>query len=147
MFLDSLFYLCQRLAELIRGEDNTRARALKPVIVNAYDRHVELRPPELPRGGDNRVAAGNDHGLRLAGQHLFAAHLRPGNGAVGKDIGAAAGLDYLILDRRFAGGEQRTRAELNKDAFFRSCPITRGERLPALFERARRACAVSGVGL
>ncbi len=112
MFLDSLFYLCQRLTELIRGEDNTRARALKPVIVNAYDRNILLRLPELPRGGDGRLAAGNNDGFRTARQHLFAAHLRPGNGAVGEDILAAAGLDDFILDGGFAGGKKRTRAEL-----------------------------------
>ena len=63
----------------------------------------------------------------MARQHLFAAHLRPGNGAVGENILAAAGLDYLILNRRVVGGEERARTKLHKDALFRLAFITRGK--------------------
>ncbi|CCJ96834.1 hypothetical protein BN130_1241 [Cronobacter malonaticus 507] len=97
------------------------------------------RLPELPRGGDGLLAAGDDNGLGMARQHLFAAHLRPGNGAVGEDILAAARRDDFILDRGFAGGKKRAHAELQKHALFRLAFISRRKRLPALFQLARRS--------
>ncbi|MNE55153.1 hypothetical protein D3C80_1499770 [compost metagenome] len=90
------------------------AGAVEPVAIHRKHRYLQLRRPEGFHAGDFLLVTGNDDGLRLAGQYLLAADLRPRHAAVGKDVLCAAQRQHLTLQRRARAGEQRLGAELQQ---------------------------------
>ena len=81
----------QGRTELLRRQQQSRARAAKPVLVDGDHRHPELRLPECPDILRLLRIAARHYRLRMAHQNLLAAHLRPADAAVSKDIPAPAG--------------------------------------------------------
>ena len=102
----------QRLAEFFRSQNAARAGAAQPVFRDGDHLSGELRLPETGGALGGVAVAGNDYQIGMARQYLFAADLRPGRRAVGKDVVAAAQRYQLVLQRIARGRKQRPLAEL-----------------------------------